>query len=212
MQRRAAATSIWHLLYTLTAVIHSATANHSPCALVAEGAPATLTCPPGTLISTVSFATFGEFNSSSSCSTALVPTAACPTIVRAQAELLCQHRASCTLSCDCTALREPPCQCRLSPQNLTTAFPAWPCSGVPKSLGLRVTCTSTTSTHVPQPDTVPTNLLLEFMPTPVLGLDQRKPHFSWTPPTSQQMFRVNVTSASSAGSTCIAPCHLLPPT
>ena len=182
-------------LGTLAILIHIALASQRPCALVAEGSPATLTCPPGTLISTVSFATFGEFNSNSSCNTALLPTEACPTAVRAQAELLCQHRASCTLSCDCSAAREPPCQCKQHAENLTTAFPAWPCSGLVKSLGLRATCNAAPTAR-PQraAATVPTNLLLEFMPSPVLGLDQRKPHFSWTPPTSQQLFRVNITS------------------
>ena len=35
-------------------------------------------------------------------------------------------------------------------------------------------------------------LMLEFMPSPVAGLDNLKPHFSWTAPSMQAAFRVNV--------------------
>ena len=169
-----------------------------------------ITCAPTMTISSIDSAIFGEFSNTSSCASNLRPTAACPTVVQAQAELLCLHRDSCALSCSCDGLRSPPCLCEVASLNLTSAVPAWPCNGVRKSLGLTASCSAgTPATRPPQleeEDSAPSGLLLQFMPSPVRGLDQLKPHFSWTPPAplSQVAFRVNVSSAASGEATAAA--------
>ena len=77
------------------------------------GACATLTCPHGTVIDAITSATFGEFTTNSSCTSALRPTARCATAVAAQAALLCRKRETCAVSCGCDAEAAPPCACRL---------------------------------------------------------------------------------------------------
>ena len=159
------------------------------CAFVPEPQSAQLACPRGLVISDFSFATFGTFSAGSSCAAGLTPQPACPVTVLAQARRLCVGAASCNISCDCDALPSP-CGCTSSTPSLAgaalrLAFPGVPCSGVPKQLGLIASCAPALPAPAPQPApaaAVPNNLLLEFMPSPVLGLDNLLPHFAWTPP------------------------------
>lgn len=161
------------------------------CAFVPEPTIATLTCPVGEIISGFSFATFGTFSASSSCASGLSPEPACPVSVLAQANRLCIGSQSCNISCDCDSLPNP-CGCSSSTPSLDgvtllrLAFPGVPCSGVPKQLGLIASCSPSLPPGAqPAPPTLaPTFLQLEYLPSPVLGLDNLSPHFSWTPPSS----------------------------
>ena len=179
------------LLLQLQLAARSARAGDSVCAFVPEPTAATLACPPGEIISGFSFATFGTFAPDSSCAAGLAPLAACPVSVLAQAGRLCTGAASCSISCDCIDLPSP-CGCNataasLAGATLRLAFPGVPCSGVAKQLGLIASCAPALPPPAPQPapaTPAPTGLLLEFMPSPVLGLDNLRPHFAWTPPAS----------------------------
>jgi hypothetical protein len=174
------------------------------CALVSESTPAVLTCPsPGQVLTSFSFATFGTFSANSTCgssssSPSLTPLPACPTSILAQAARLCVGSPSCTFTCDCASLPSP-CGCSSStpafPANASTpapllrlAVPGVPCDGVPKQIGLVATCGPALSPPLsPQPAPMtpsPTNPTLEFMPSPVLGLDNLQPHFAWAPPAT----------------------------
>ena len=201
----------------LAAASTSADASTSVCALAPEGKPATLTCPPGTVIDSITSATFGEFASNSSCtSLPLKPTARCPTTVMAQAALLCRKRVSCSVQCGCDAEATPPCACALVGAAAATvggalAVPAWPCDGVPKALWLTATCAAAACVDEPAASSggegegqqleLAAGLMLEFMPSPVQGLDNLKPHFSWASkgPAKQVAFRVNVSSCGASG-------------
>jgi alpha-L-rhamnosidase len=185
------------------------------CALVPEGTPASLACPPGQLISSFSFATFGTFAPASSCADGpLFPYPECPTSVLAQAARLCVGSPNCALSCDCDSLPAP-CGCVSSAPSLDGAplrllFPGVPCAGVAKQLGVVATCAPALPAPAPQPappSAAPTNPLLELLPPPVLGVDALMPHFSWTPPAAaarlppaavQSAARVVVTTSSGA--------------
>ena len=177
------------LLLLLTAAATAAAAD--VCALVPEPTAATLACPAGQVISGVSFATFGTFTPGSSCAAGLTPEPACPTTVVPQVARLCVGAAACNVSCDCDSLPSP-CGCSSSAPSLAgaplrLAFPGVPCSGVPKQLGLLASCAASLPPPAPQPAppaASPTGLLLEFMPSPVLGLDNTAPHFSWVPPAA----------------------------
>ena len=123
----------------LSAVLAAALATSSRavdvCAFVAEPTPAVITCPAGLVIADMSFATFGTFAAGSSCTAGLVPLAACPVTVLAQARRLCVGAAACNISCDCDSLPSP-CGCTSSTPSLAgsalrLAFPGVPCSGVP---------------------------------------------------------------------------------
>ena len=161
------------------------------CALVPEGTAAALSCPAGHVISGFSFATFGTFAAGSDCTAGLTPAPACPVTVLAQASRLCTGARSCNVSCDCDSLPSP-CGCSSSTPSLDgavlrLALPGVPCNGVAKQLGLIASCEPALPPPAPQPapvTTAPTNPLLEFMPSPVVGLDNLLPHFSWTPPAS----------------------------
>jgi alpha-L-rhamnosidase len=176
------------------------TADDDICAFVPEPTQASLSCPVGEIISGFSFATFGTYSSTSSCAAGLVPEATCPVSVLAQATRLCSGSNSCNISCDCDTLPNP-CGCSSSTPSLdgTTllrlAFPGVPCSGVPKQLGLIASCIPALPpgpAQQPAPPTLaPTQLQLEFMPSPVLGLDNLQPHFSWTPPSSTSSARLS---------------------
>lgn len=161
------------------------------CALVPEATAAAVSCPSGQVIIDISFATFGTFQNGSSCSAGLSPAPACPVTVLAQARRLCIGSSACNISCDCDSLPNP-CGCGSSAPSIAgtvirLAFPGVPCDGVPKQLGIIASCAPALSPPAPQPAPpapAPSNLLLEFMPSPVLGLDNLSPHFSWTPPAS----------------------------
>jgi len=175
----------------LLAVAGFVAAQNSTCALVPEGSPAVLDCPAGQLITGFSFATFGTFASGSSCSAGLTPAPACPTSVLAHAARLCVGSPSCSLSCDCGSLPSP-CGCTSSTPSLAgtalrLAFPGVPCNNIAKQLGLVAVCGPALPPAAPQPapsTSAPTGLLLEFMPSPVVGLDNVLPHFAWTPLSS----------------------------
>ena len=161
------------------------------CALVAENKDARLVCPLGQIITGFSTAVFGTFSPSSSCTSGLSPLPACPTPVLAQVGRLCIGSAACNVTCACDTLPNP-CGCTSSApsfagEELRLAFPGVPCNGVGKQLGLVASCGPALPAPAPQPapaTSAPTNLLLEFMPSPVLGLDNLSPHFSWTPHSS----------------------------
>jgi hypothetical protein len=181
----------------------SAELDSSICAFAPEGQPTTLTCPRGTVIDAITSATFGEFTTNSSCTSALRPTARCAIAVAVQAALLCRKRDTCTVSCGCDAEAAPPCACRLVGAAAATvagalALPAWPCNGVPKALGLTATCAKAASVDGHGGEArfaLEAGLMLEFMPSPVAGLDNLKPHFSWTAPSKQTAFRVNISES-----------------
>jgi hypothetical protein len=159
------------------------------CSLVSEGANATVSCPSGQTISQIGFATFGTFTTDSSCTSVLEPLSACPTSVIAQISRLCVGSASCTVACACS---KSPCSCVSSTPSfkgdlLQLAFPGAPCTGIVKQLGIIASCAPSLPPPAPQPAfpaLTPTNLLLEFLPSPVVGLDNLVPHFAWTPPAS----------------------------
>ena len=162
------------------------------CALVSEGSPgATLACPPGETLAYFQLALFGTFAPGSSCAAGLTPAPACPTTVLAQVSRLCLGSANCTVSCDCDSLPSP-CGCSSSTPSFAgelqrLAFPGVPCSGQLKQLGLVASCAPALLPPAPQPAPpapAPSALLLEFMPSPVLGMDVLAPHFAWTPPAS----------------------------
>lgn len=174
----------------LAAALFTGASADVVCSLVDEGALATLTCPAGQILTNFSFASFGTFAAGSSCDAGLTPAPACPTTVSVQVSRLCVGSAACAVSCDCASLPSP-CGCEsatpsfdLSVKRL--AFPGVPCSGVPKQLGLIAVCAPALPPPAPQPapPAAAENLLLEFMPSPVLGLDKLTPHFSWTPPAA----------------------------
>lgn len=177
------------LVHISAAVLNSDTTT--VCSLVDENTFAALSCPPGMVIAGFQFATFGTFQANSSCGTELIPLPTCPVTVTAQANRLCVGSNTCNLSCDCVSLPNP-CGCNSNAPSLANvvlrlAFPTVPCPNVPKQLGLIATCQAALPSPAPQPapsNPVPTNLQLEFMASPVLGLDDLKPHFSWTPPAS----------------------------
>ena len=286
-----------------------ASSRQQQCAFAPEGLPALITCPtpatgPQHVITSIDTALFAAFpaalpNATSPCAALpLRPTSECPTVVRAQAALLCLHRPSCALSCSCNGDRAPPCSCRLHGADAATvagavAVPAWPCNGVPKHLGLVAQCgppisssgfstdpkapaeavargvetvdvvdvveataaddgtTSGTAGAADEGDEAdaggaggaaggvagvagvagangrvagalgaptgattggaatlagPTMLLLEFMASPVRGLDNLKPHFTWrgvaspqAAASSQVAYRVNITTRGRRG-------------
>ena len=161
------------------------------CSLVSESVSATLSCPTGQVIGDIRFAVFGTYEAGSSCSSGLTPTPACPVSVVAQARRLCAGAGACNISCDCGSLPSP-CGCSSTTPSLTgevmrLAFPGIPCNGIPKHLGLIASCEPSLPLPAPQPApsvSSPMNLLLEFMPSPVIGLDNLRPHFSWTPSSS----------------------------
>lgn len=160
------------------------------CAFVPEGSPASLTCPPGQVISAISFATFGTYTNTSSCSGSLTPAPACPTTVTSIVARLCVGLTQCAVSCDCASLPSP-CGCDSSSVSLNgtllrLAFPGVPCNGVPKQLGILAACTPSLPplAPAPEPTPAPSTLLLEWMPSPVLGLDNTSPLFAWAPPAS----------------------------
>ena len=177
-----------HALFLAAALAGAARAG-DVCAFVDEPNPATLACPPGQVITGFNFATFGTFSANSSCGAGLSPLPACPVSVLAHVGRLCTGVASCSVSCDCDSLPSP-CGCSstapsFSGDLLRLAFPGVPCSGVPKRLGLIASCGPALPPPAPQPAPpapAPSNPLLEFMPSPVLGLDNLAPHFAWTPP------------------------------
>jgi alpha-L-rhamnosidase len=179
------------------------------CALVAEGTPAHLVCPPGERISSFSFATFGTFAPASSCVDSLFPYPECPTSVLAQVGRLCVGSGDCNVSCDCDALPAP-CGCVSSAPSLDgaplrLAFPGVPCSGVAKQLGVRASCAPALPPPAPQPappGAAPTSPLLEFLPAPVHGVDTLTPHFAWTPPAAAS--RVSPAAAQSAARVVVA--------
>eukprot|EP01052_Picozoa_sp_SAG31_P020195 SAG31_NODE_1508_length_8063_cov_3.156956_7_plen_233_part_00 len=74
--------------------------------------------------------------------------------------------------------------------SLTQAFPGAPCPGLTKQLGIRATCVSADPPTAPfmttTPSAVPTALRLEFLESPVLGLDRLQPHFGWMMPVAEQ--------------------------
>ena len=161
------------------------------CALVAEGTAAPLACPAGEVITGITSAVFGTFSPGSSCAAGLTPAPACPTTVISQVGRLCTGAAACNVSCDCATLPSP-CGCVSAAPSLAgvaqrLALPGVPCDMVTKALGIVAVCGPALPPPAPQPappTAAPTNLLLEFMPAPVLGLDNLMPHFSWTPPAS----------------------------
>ena len=173
------------------AVLFVCARSDDVCALVPEPTAAVLTCPAGQVINGISFATFGTFTPTSSCSAGLTPLPACPVSVLAQAGRLCTGSQHCNISCDCDSLPSP-CGCSSSAPSLAgallrLAFPGVPCSGVFKQLGVIASCGPALPPPAPQPapsSPAPANLLLEFMSSPVLGLDNLSPHFAWTPPAS----------------------------
>ena len=189
---RVAGSAALLLLLLLLLLAGAAPARADVCALVAEGAPAALACPPGQVITAVTSATFGTFEPGSSCATALTPAPACPVTVLAQAARLCTGAAACNISCDCASLPSA-CGCAsaapaaLTGQLLRLALPGAPCSGVPKQLGVTAACGAPLPPPAPQPAPAapaPSGLLLEFLPPPVLGVDTLQPHFAWTPPAA----------------------------
>ena len=290
-----------HNLLSAAAFLHFglASAQQQQCAFAPEGMPALITCPtpatgPQHVITSIDTALFAAFpaapsNATSPCATLpLRPTSECPTVVRAQAALLCLRRPSCALSCSCSGDRAPPCSCRLHGADAATvagavAVPAWPCNGVPKHLGLVAQCgppillsgfstdrtapavargvetvdvaeatavdddvttsgkagaadevdvadadgaggasgvagvagangrvggalDATTGATTGGAATGPTMLLLEFMASPVRGLDNLKPHFTWrgvaspqAGASSQVAYRVNITTRGRRG-------------
>eukprot|EP01079_Euglenida_sp_SAG-EU17-18_P005441 gene5441-971_t len=177
------------------------------CATAAEGQAAVISCPQGQVITGFTTAIFGTFQPSSGCAVGLQPSPLCPTTVKAQADLLCAGRQSCSLACSCDANQTPPCSCELHGAAAASvagplAVPAWPCNGIEKSLGLIASCAAAVRPPALPVAVLPassSNLLLEYMPTPVLGLDNLQPQFAWTPPVvgglAQSAYRVNVTGS-----------------
>ena len=199
--------ALWLFVVALIAAQHIAAVvgggdDDSLCAVVVEGKPTSLVCPIGQVVKSIDVATFGTFENSTNNACPLpAPKPDCPIPVRAQVELFCLGRPNCTVSCGCDADLHPACRCTDAVTQLLTGFPAFPCNGVQKHLAVEVSCGAVGFDLSPSstPSTMSgdvgagaaTNLQLEFLSAPVLGLDELRPQFTWTV-DDQAAFQIDV--------------------
>lgn len=166
------------------------------CSLVNEGAYTNMSCPHGQVVTKVDYAMFATFENSTSCLQPQIKQA-CPTSVRAQVELLCIGYTNCSVTCFCDADLEPACQCHKFESNIATGIPAFPCDGKTKQLSLIIECDeppySVLASRVPNVQNTVDDLRLAHLTSPVLGLDELKPQFSWNPGSlGQEAYKIDV--------------------
>lgn len=175
----------------------------SICSLVNESDTTTLSCPAGEVVSSIDMAVFGTYEDHAACPHP-VPKSECPVPVTAQVKLLCLGRSNCTVECQCNADQDPACRCSNPDSELATGVPAFPCNGIQKQLAVSVSCGPmlpaefVRQVDVAESDSGPTDLQIEYLEAPVLGLDERRPHFGWTvsDPSGQAEFQVDVYTVS----------------
>ena len=198
------------LVFAALAVCVNASDAASLCALVNESDATALSCPAGEVVSSVDVAVFGTFESQAACPHP-VPKPECPVPVTAQVRLLCLGQGNCTVECHCNADQDPACRCSNLDSELVTGVPAFPCDGVQKQLAVSVSCGPVLPAQlgheadVAEPGSGPTDLQVEFLESPVLGLDERRPHFGWTvsDPTGQAEFQVDVYTESGTATSSV---------
>ena len=173
------------------------------CSLVEENEPTSLECPAGSVIESVETAVFGQFVNGTACP-APEATELCPVVALAPIRLLCEGNASCSVTCTCNADRSPACACGAIGGPLI-GMPVFPCNGIRKQLAVTARCGPVLPPPIPSGRklssfSAPSDLRLEFLESPVLGLDELKPHFGWVPPApasprgapAQAAFKVTV--------------------
>ncbi len=191
----------WLVALLLPLVVRSG--ESTICSLVKEGEPTLLECPAGRVIESIETAVFGEFANGTSCPAPEV-TELCPVVALAPIRLLCEGNASCAVNCRCNADNSPACACGTVGGPLL-GMPVFPCPDVKKQLAVTARCgpllpSFDPPAHVSSPRAAPSDLRLEFMMSPVLGLDELMPHFGWVPPSpasprgapAQAAFKVTV--------------------
>ena len=199
---------------------------HQLCSFVNESTPTSLQCPPKQVVTSIDYAMFGSFYPSDCPNPVVTDTCPTPVIAQVELLCLGFTNCSVSCSCDADRDPACSCERQdvligkstnsdrdnsLGGTLLSTGVPAFPCNGIRKDLAVIVTCgTSPTLVELPQlqmmtkskenaaaADAPPTNLRLEFLDAPVLGMDVVRPHFAWTPSASaspQDAFQIDVTA------------------